>query len=243
MKKYSESTYGESVADIYDRWYTEFDPHAISTLVEFAQGGRALELGIGTGRIALPIYQAGVEVHGIDSSPAMTEKLYTKPGGQNIPIKHGDFADIDIEGQFELIYVVLNTFFGIQTQDDQLRCFINTASHLAPNGVFVIEAFVPDMSRYTDNQTVRSVEIGDDDLRFEVTQIDPLNQQVNSKLIHITDDGTRMYPVKIRYAWPAELDLMAKIAGLELLHRWGSWDKRKLTNQDSKHISVYGFPD
>jgi hypothetical protein len=99
------------------------------------------------------------------------------------------------------------------------------------------------MSRYTDNQTVRSVEIGDDDLRFEVTQIDPLNQQVNSKLIHITDDGTRMYPVKIRYAWPAELDLMAKIAGLELLHRWGSWDKRKLTNQDSKHISVYGFPD
>lgn len=240
MNKYSASTYGDSVADYYDQWHGDFDPHAVAVLIDLAQGGRALELGIGTGRIALPLHHAGIEIHGIDASHAMTDKLKAKPGGQNIPVVHGDFGDFNLEEKFELIYVVFNTFYGLQTQDDQVKCFINIANHLSPKGVFVIEAFVPDMSRYVDNQTVRMVNIGDDDLRFEVTEINPLKQQVSSKMIHITENGTRMYPVKIRYAWPAELDLMAEIAGLELQHRWGSWQKSELTLQDNIHISVYG---
>ena len=243
MKEYSESTYGESIADIYDQWYADIDPDAVSTLVDLAQGGRSLELGIGTGRIALPIYQAGIEVHGIDASPAMTEKLKAKPGGQNIHIIHGDFADMDVEGHFDLIYVVFNTFFALQTQAEQIRCFNNVADHLSPNGVFLIRAFIPDMARFDDNQTVRTVAVGDDGIRLEATQIDPLLQQINSQLIYFSEEGTRMYPVKIRYAWPSELDLMANLAGLSLQHRWGTWRKDELTIQDGKHISVYGFTE
>lgn len=243
MNKYTASTYGDSVADIYDQLYGEIDQDEVSTLIDLARGGRALELGIGTGRIALPLYHAGLEIHGIDASLAMTDKLKSKPGGQDIPILHGDFAEFNLDLKFDLIYVVFNPFFGLQTQSDQVRCLINIANHLSPNGVFLIEAFIPDMSRYDDNQTVRMVNITDDDLRFEVTQIDPLKQQVSSKLIHITGSGTRMYPVKLRYAWPAELDLMAKIAGLEIQHRWGSWQKNELTTKDEQHISVYSLAE
>ena len=243
MNKYTASTYGDSVSGIYDQLYGDIDQNSVSTLIDLARGGRALELGIGTGRIALPLYHAGLEIHGIDASHAMTDRLKAKPGGQDIPILHGDFAEFNLDLKFDLIYVVFNTFFGLQTQSDQVECFINIANHLSPNGVFVIEAFVPDMSRYDDNQTVRMVNITDDDLRFEVTQIDPLKQQVSSKLIHITESGTRMYPVKLRYAWPAELDLMAKIAGLEIRHRWGSWQKNELTIKDEQHISVYSLAE
>ena len=241
MSTYTESTYGESVADIFDQWYPDFDLQIISTLVNLAQGGRALELGIGTGRIALPLFQAGIEVHGVDSSTAMIKKMQSKPDGKNIPVSESDFSEFDLEGKFDLIYVVFNTFFGLLTQEDQLQCFTNVANHLSPGGVFLIEAFVPDMARFQDNQTVRMVEIGDDNLRIEVSRINPIEQIVTSKLIHVTETGTRFYPVNLRYAWPAELDLMARFAGLDLLHRWGSWSKTGLTDQDSKHISVYGI--
>ena len=213
----------------------------IAILLDLARGGKALELGIGTGRIALPLYHAGIKVYGIDASHAMIEKLKTKPEGENIPVFFGDFADFDLDERFNLIFVVFNTFFGLQTQEDQLQCFRNVANHLSPKGVFLIEAFFPDMTRYIDNQTVRMVDIGDDDLRFEVTQIDPLTQRINSKMVLITDKGTRIYPIQIRYAWPAELDLMAKHAGLELLHRWGTWSKTQLKINHSQQISVYRF--
>ncbi|MCJ7537192.1 MAG: class I SAM-dependent methyltransferase [Anaerolineales bacterium] len=240
MNKYSETTYGETIAEVYDHWYAEFDPAMISTLVDFAQDGRALELGIGTGRIALPLQQAGIEVHGIDSSQAMLTKLKDKPGGESIQVSHGNFADLEVEGRFDLIFVIFSTFFALPTQEEQIRCFNKVASRLTPDGVFVVEVFVPDMARYVDNQTVRAVDIGDDDLRLEATQIDPLKQQVSSKLINFTAVGIRMYPIKIRYAWPSELDLMAKLAGLSLRHRWGNWRKDDLTIEDNKHISVYG---
>jgi len=240
MNEYSESTYGESIAEIYDQWYAEFDPTTISTLVDLAHGGRALELGIGTGRIAIPLHQAGIEVHGIDASQTMLTELRNKPNSENILVTLADFADVDVEGQFDLIYVVFNTFFALPTQDEQIRCFNNVANHLSPNGFFLIRAFIPDMARYVDNQTVRTVAIGDDGFRLEATQIDPLLQQINSQLIYFSAEGMRMYPVKIRYAWPSELDLMAKLAGLSLQHRWGNWRKDDLTIEDGKHISVYG---
>jgi SAM-dependent methyltransferase len=240
MKEYSASTYGERIAEVYDQWYSDFDQSSMSTLVELSQGGRALELGIGTGRIALPLHHAGIEVHGIDASQAMLDKLKAKPGGESIQITLGNFADVDVEGHFDMIFVVFSTFFALFTQDEQIRCFKNVANRLTPNGVFVIEVFVPDMARYVDNQTVRVTAIDDNNVRLEVTQVDMIKQQINSKHIYLSEEGIRMYPVKIRYAWPSELDLLARLAGLSLQHRWGTWRKDDLTNESGKHISVYG---
>jgi SAM-dependent methyltransferase len=240
MKEYSQSTYGERIAEVYDQWYSDFDQSSMSTLVELSQGGRALELGIGTGRIALPLHHAGIEVHGIDASQAMLDKLKAKPGGESIQITLGNFADVDVEGHFDMIFVVFSTFFALFTQDEQIRCFKNVANRLTPNGVFVIEVFVPDMARYVDNQTVRVTAIDDNNVRLEVTQVDMIKQQINSKHIYLSEEGIRMYPVKIRYAWPSELDLLARLAGLSLQHRWGTWRKDTLTNESGKHISVYG---
>jgi len=242
MKEYSESTYGERIAEIYDQWYSDFDQSIIPTLVELSQGGRALELGIGTGRIALPLRDAGIEVHGIDASQAMLDKLKAKPGGESIQITLGNFVEVDVEGHYDLIFVVFNTFFALFTQDEQIRCFKNVVNRLTPNGVFVIEVFVPDMARYVDNQTVRVTAIDDNNVRLEVTQVDMITQQTNSKQIHLSEEGIRMYPVQVRYAWPSELDLMARLAGLSLQHRWGTWRKDDLTNESGKHISVYGHP-
>ncbi len=240
MKEYSESTYGERIAEVYDQWYSDFDQSIIPTLVELSQGGRALELGIGTGRIALPLHDAGIEVHGIDASQAMLARLKAKPDGESIQVTLGDFADVDVEGHFDLIFVVFNTFFALFTQDEQIRCFKNVANRLTPNGVFVIEAFVPDMARYVDNQIVRVTAINDNNVRLEVTRVDMLKQQIKSKHIYLSEEGIRMYPVKIRYAWPSELDLMTRLAGLSLQHRWGTWRRDDLTIESGKHISVYG---
>ena len=242
MKEYSESTYGERIAEVYDQWYSDFDRSSISTLVELSQGGRALELGIGTGRIALPLHDAGIEVHGIDASQAMLAKLKAKPGGESIQVTLGNFADVEVEGHYDLIFVVFNTFFALLTQDEQIRCFKNVASRLSTNGVFLIEVFVPDMARYVDNQTVRVIASDDNSARLEATQVDMITQQTNSKQIHLSEEGIRMYPVQVRYAWPSELDLMARLAGLSLQHRWGTWLKDDLTNESGKHISVYGHP-
>lgn len=240
MKDYSESTYGELIAEVYDQWYSDFDQSTISTLVDLSQGGRALELGIGTGRVALPLHQAGIEVHGIDASKAMLAKLKTKPGGEKIQVTLGNFADVNVEGRFDLIFVVFNTFFALLTQEEQIRCYKNVANRLTPKGVFLIEVFVPDMARFVDNQTVRVIASDENNVRLEATRVDMLKQLTNSKHIYLSEEGIRMFPVKVRYAWPAELDLMARLAGLSLQHRWGTWRKDNLTNESGKHISVYG---
>jgi len=240
FNNYADATYGENIAEVYDEWYAELDPQAIPTLAELAQGGCALELGIGTGRIALPLNQAGVEVQGIDASPAMVAKLRAKPGGEKIHVYHGNFADVAVKGQFELIYIAFNTFFALTTQEEQIRCFTNVASHLSPNGVFLVKAFVPDLTRYDRDQTVRVSVIEETAIRLETSQIDPAQQLITSQTIHLSDKGIRMYPVQLRYAWPSELDLMAKLAGLSLHHRWGSWGMDAFDNQSDFHISVYG---
>ena len=242
MKEYSESTYGERIAEVYDQWFSDFDQSCLSTLVELSQGGRALELGIGTGRIALPLHDAGIEVHGIDASQAMLAKLKAKPGGESIQVTLGNFADVDVDEHFDLIFVVFNTFFALFTQEEQIRCFNNSAGRLTPNGVFLIEAFLPDMARFVDNQVVKVIASDDNSVRLEATQVDMITQQTNSKQIHLSEEGIRMYPVKVRYAWPSELDLMARLAGLSLQHRWGTWLKDDLTKESGKLISVYGHP-
>ena len=239
MKEYSASTYGERFADFYDDMYPDFDKALIETLVDLSQGGRALELGIGTGRIALPLSQAGLDVNGIDASSAMLAKLEAKPGAEKIHTSTGNFADLAVEGQFDLIFVVFNTFFNLQNQAEQARCFQNVAKRLTPDGVFVIEAFVPDMTRFIDRQTVRAINMDEYGVRLEVTQLELVKQQIRSQHVFLTEDGVRLFPVKIRFAWPSELDLMAALAGLELQHRWGSWDRDQLTDDSSSHISVY----
>lgn len=240
MKEFFESTYGDRIAPVYDEWFGEYDPAIVDVLGEFAKGGRALELGIGSGRIAPPLQSQGIEVKGIDASEAMIARLKSKPGGADIQVKLGDFADVDVAGPFELIFVVFNTFFALGTQEEQVQCFKNVTNQLTPDGVFLIEAFVPDMARYIDQQTVRVSSLEMDEVHLEASQLDMLNQQVSSQHIVLSKEGMKMYPVKLRYAWPAELDLMAKLANLTLKERWGSWGKEPFTNETKRHISVYG---
>ncbi|MRR32505.1 class I SAM-dependent methyltransferase, partial [bacterium] len=186
-------TYGEKIAAVYDDLYPGYDETAIHRLAELARGGRALELGIGTGRFALPLQGMGVEVYGIDASPAMVQKLKAKPGGDRVPVTIGDFSEVGVEGEFSLIYVVFNTLFGLLTQEDQCRCFANVARHLTPEGVFVIEAFVPDPRRIAETQSLRVIGMENDLLRMDASQIDFAAQVVNAQHVHLSSKGVEIF--------------------------------------------------
>ncbi len=249
MVSYQPNTYGERIAGIYDELYADYDPAAITALNQLAHGwlaqgelarpGPALELGIGTGRIALPLQQTGVEVHGIDASESMVAKLRLKPGGDALPVTFGDFADVPVEGQYTLIYVLFNTFYALLTQEEQLRCIRNVARHLEPQGVFVIEAFVPDLTRYSGGQSLKVISLDNDQVRLDAAQLDPVAQHITAQHIMLTEQGISLFPVRLRYVWPAELDLMARLAGLQLRHRWGDWQGGAFSAQSGKHISIY----
>jgi SAM-dependent methyltransferase len=239
MDSYTEKTYGERIASVYDQWYYEFNQAVIPALVELAQGGEALELGIGTGRIAIPLLNAGVTVHGIDASESMVAKLRAKPGGEKIPVSIGNFIDIPVDGKFSVIYIVFNTFYALLTQEEQVCCFQNVARHLKPEGVFVIEAFVPDMTRFIDGQTIRAVKIGENEVQIDVSQLEMDKQVVSSQHVLLTEQGTQFYPVKIRFVWPSEMDLMARLSHLQLRQRWSNWEKADFTAQSRSHISIY----
>lgn len=240
MCGYNPSTYGDHIAEVYDEWYTALDAEgAVALLAELAGPGPLLELGIGTGRIALPLVRRGVEVHGIDASEAMVGKLRAKPDGDRIPVAIGDLADVDIDGEFSLVCIPFNTIFCLLSQDDQLRCFRNVAAKLTKDGVFVVDAFVPDLSRFERNQRVGLEELEDDRVRIEASKHDPVNQRVESRHIVLTEQGARFYPLKIRYAWPSELDLMARLAGLRLRERWGGWRRQPFDASSVTHVSVY----
>jgi SAM-dependent methyltransferase len=239
MHPYLPNTYGERIAGIYDELYADYDPAAITALHKLASGGIALELGIGTGRIALPLQQTGVEVHGIDASESMVAKLRLKPGGDALPVTFGDFADVPVEGHYNLIYVLFNTFFALLTQDEQLRCMRNVARHLEPQGVFVIEAFVPDLTRYSGGQSLKVISLDNDRVQLDAAQLDPVAQHITVQHVMLTEQGVRLFPVRLRYVWPAELDLMARLAGLQLRHRWGDWQGGLFSAESGKHISIY----
>jgi SAM-dependent methyltransferase len=241
MNFYSDESYGEHVAGVYDDWYSDYDPHAIDALAELARGGRALELGIGTGRFALPLSAKGVEVHGIDAAASMIERLRAKPGAGRITVTQGSFADLPVEGEFALVYIVFNTFFALSSQDEQVRCFRNVAAHLSRDGCFVIEAFVPDVTRFTGGQVNWATKVTSDEVQLDVGQHNAATQQVISQKVVITDGNVRLYPVQIRYAWPSELDLMAQLAGLRLRERWSGWQREPFSSESGKHISIYQF--
>jgi SAM-dependent methyltransferase len=244
MSTYKAETYGEHVADHYDDWFTEYDAAMIDVLAELAQAGRALELGIGTGRIALPLAARGVKVHGIDASPKMVARLRAKPGGAQVPVTFGDFADVNADGAFALVFVVFNTFFALLTQEDQVRCFRNVAARLEPGGVFVIEAFAPDLTRFDRYGTItKPTRITNDRVELEMSQHDAVAQHVTSQKVVLLDGQVRLYPIQLRYAWPAELELMAQLAGLRLRARWAGWQREPFNAQSGKHISIYEHAD
>lgn len=239
MNFYSTETYGERVAGVYDEWYSDYDPLAIDVLVALAQGGRALELGIGTGRIAVPLSARKVEVHGIDAAASMISRLRAKSGSEQITVTQGNFADVPVEGEFALIYIVFNTFFALSSQEEQVRCFRNVAAHLSRDGCFLIEAFVPDLNRFTGGQVNWATKVTADQVELDVGRHDAAAQRVISQKVVITDGNVRLYPVQIRYCWPSELDLMAQLAGLRLRERWSDWKREPFSSESTKHISVY----
>ncbi len=240
MKAYTASTYGDRIADVYDEIYRPVDvSERVELLAQLAAGGRALELGIGTGTFALPLARRGVEVHGIDSSSAMIEQLRAKQGGEAIPVTIGDFADVEIEGAFSLVFIVSNTFFMLDTQEEQTRCFENVASHLGESGVFLIHAFVPDVSMFDKGQRLSASLPDLASVRLDVSVHDAASQAVDFRHLRLSEEGVRMYPGRLRYVWPSEMDLMARLAGLRLRHRWADWRRTPFTAQSRSHVSVY----
>lgn len=233
------ATYGERWADVYDDFHRDASPSEIAFLADLARGGCALELGIGTGRFALPLAAEGVAVEGIDLSESMVAKLRAKPGGADIPVTMGDFADVARPGPFDLIFVVFNTFFALLEQADQVRCFGNVAKRLKPDGAFVIEAFVPDLTRFQRNQWLGAGGIGLDRVRLDVARHDPVAQHVISQTIFFSDGSVDLRPVRLRYAWPSELDLMAQLAGMRLHARWSNWSRSPFDAASTNHVSVY----
>ena len=240
MAEYTASTYGDRIAARYDEIHAErADTNAaVETLAGLSGQGRALELGIGTGRLALPLAARGIEVHGLDASEAMVAKLRAKPGGHDIPVLIVDFADFSVDAQFELAFVAFNTFFALPSQEDQLRCFGAVARHLVPNGVFVIEAFVPDQARFTRGRNVEGY-LGTDAVTLNVSHHDAAEQVVKTYQLRFTASRTEMFPVQLRYVWPSELDLMARLAGLRLRDRWEDWAGNAFTSNSTMHVSVY----
>ena len=240
VKDYDVTTYGEAIAERYDELYAGMDPAgAVELLAALANGGRVLELGIGTGRIALPLSARGLDVTGVDSSPAMVARLRAKPGAERIRVVDGDFADVAVQGTFAVVFVAFNTLFCLPSQEQQVRCFRSVAARLAPGGVFVVEAFVPDPTRFDQGQTLRTQAVELDRVFLEATRHDRAKQTLESQLVILSSAGTRLYPIHLRYAWPTELDLMAQLAGMRLRERWGGWSRSPFGAGSNAHVSVY----
>jgi hypothetical protein len=234
-------SFGEDVAQMFGDVKRGDEVAAVAFLEELAGEGPALELAIGAGRIALPLAARGIRVDGIDISPAMVAQLHAKPGGDQIAVTIGDFADVPVPGTFRLIYVVWNTLFNLLTQEDQVRCFENVAAHLTDDGSFVVEAGSPASHyRLQNDQYVEaeSIEVGE--VRLDVLRHDPAGQMIDESHVTLSREAIRLNPVVQRYAWPSELDLMARIAGLRLKERWGHWDRRPHSANSRNLVSVYG---
>jgi len=242
MKGYEPTmSFGEDVAGTYRDVQRGDEVAAVALLAELAGRGPALELAIGTGRIALPLAARGIRVDGVDISPAMVAELRSKPGGGVISVTIGDFADVPVPGTYRLIYVVWNTLFNLLTQQEQVRCFENVARHLTDDGSFVVETFVPAfLYRLRNDQHVDAEAVLVDEVRLDVLRHDMATQTIEESHVFLSPAGVRLNPVVQRYAWPSELDLMARIAGLRLKHRWGDWSRGPYSSASSMHVSVYG---
>lgn len=247
MEGYDERTYGQHWAPYYDAMYSDVDDSVIDLLARHAgEPARALELAVGSGRIAIPLQERGVEVTGIDASEEMVARLRSKPGGGTIEVVMGNFAEVNVDGTFPLIYLTFNTIFALLTQDAQVDCFHNVAAHLEPGGRFIVDCFVPDVRRFDNYNTrmgVSSISSVDEHV-YEMAVYDPVAQRVSSHTVRRESGGeTVVLPVEIRFAWPSELDLMARLAGLDLEDRFGWYDLRPFNERSTSHMSIYVKPN
>ncbi len=234
--------FGTEVARTYDEDVAEMaTPERIaatvSVLADLAGDGQALELGIGTGRVALPLAARGVSVHGIDLSSAMVEQLRAKPGGGDIPVLIGDIATTRIDGEFALVYLVFNTIMNLTTQDEQVACFRSAAAHLVVGGHFVVEVSVPELQRLPAGERFRPFHVSDEHIG-----IDEYDVVAQGLISHHVRPGRTESPVRsipFRYVWPAELDLMARLAGMRLVERWADWNRATFDEMSPSHVSVW----
>jgi SAM-dependent methyltransferase len=240
-----EGYFGERVAAFYDERSAgaaapEVVGPVVDMLAQFAADGAALEFGVGTGRVALPLAERGVRVAGIDNSDAMLSRLHAKPGAAAVEAVLGDFATTRVEGEFSLVYLVFNTISNLVTQDAQAACFANAAAHLCSGGRFVIENSVPALQSLPLGQTV--IPFRADPEGFSFDAYDVVTQRFSSQHYYIVDGRLEAFPVEFRYAWPAELDLMARLGGMRLQDRWAGWGREPFTAVSPSHVSVYENP-
>jgi SAM-dependent methyltransferase len=242
---HDDGFFDERVAARYDESSAEmFDPAKVDPVVDFltelAGSGRALELGIGTGRIALPLAQRGVAVHGIEMSKAMAARLRAKRGGDGIDVTIGDFATTTVDGTFSVAYLVFNTISNLTTQAAQVACFSNVAAHLVPGGCFVIEVGIPDLQRLPPGETIRAFHVSE--ARWGFDEYDVASQGLTSHHYELVDGRVERLSIPFRYTWPAELDLMAQLAGMALRDRWSDWKRSPFTSSSRSHVSVWQTP-
>jgi SAM-dependent methyltransferase len=241
MKGYEPvMSFGEDVARMCRDVQRGDENSAVAFLAQLAGSGPALELAIGTGRIALPLAARGIRVDGIDISPAMVDQLRAQPGGDQLWVTIGDFADVPVTGSYRLVFVVWNTLFNLLSQEDQVRCFQNVAAHLTDDGSFVVEAYVPAfLYQLRNHQYVEAEAIEVNEVRLDLLRHNAATQMLEESHVTLSPAGIRLNPVVQRYAWPSELDLMARMAGLHLKGRWGGWEREPFTSSSSAHVSVY----
>ncbi|MCK6481086.1 MAG: class I SAM-dependent methyltransferase [Planctomycetaceae bacterium] len=242
MKDYDPAlSFDEEHAAAEDATVRGDEAATVAFLEGLARGGPALELAIGSGRIALPLAARGIHVDGIDFSEAMVARLRAKPGGGALSVTMGDFADVGVPGRYRLVYLVFNTLFNLLTQDDQVRCFGNVAARLDEEGVFVVEGFVPSwLHRLRDGEYVSAESVETGSVTLGVGRHDPVAQRLEESHVRLSPGGIRLAPIVCRYAWPSELDLMARMAGLRLKERWGGWEREPFTADSRNCVSVYG---
>lgn len=238
-----ERSFDEAVAQRYDDEVRGDEDAAAAFLAELAGDGAALEFAIGTGRIALPRAGHGIRVDGIELSVAMVDRLRAKPGGARLDVSVGDMSTLQRSDRYRLVYLVYNTIFNLLTADAQIRCFENAARHLTDDGVFVVETAVPSAWITPDRPDyVRAEHVGLTEVRLDVARYDPVSQLLEENHVRFTTTGITMAPIVCRLITPGEMDLMARIAGLQLLHRYGSWRRDAFDATSRAHVSVYGRP-
>jgi len=235
------TSFGEDIAATYDDHLRGDEAETVACLEQLARGGPALELAIGTGRIGLPLAQRGIRVDGIEQSAAMIARLRAKPGGDQIAVTMGDMADVPVSDSYRLIFVVYNTLYNLLTQEDQVRCFDNVARHLTEDGVFLVEALVPNsLYRLRDDQYVEAEAVEVHKVILDVGRFDPVTQLLDESHVTLSHEGIGVGPIVTRYIWPSELDLMARMAGLRLHGRWAGWNHEPFDARSLRHVSVYG---
>lgn len=238
----AETHFDEWIAEHYRILWPELHERSliertVDVLAELADGGAALEFGVGTGRIALPLGERGLRVHGIELSPAMTKRLLAEPNGSKVEVTLGDFATATVDDAFDLVYLLLNTITNLTTQDEQVECFRNAAKHLRPGGTFLIENYVPDLRRIPPGE--HSLVFTATPSHIGVEECDFLNQIGVSRHWWTIDGELRTLSSPHRFVWPSELDLMARIAGLRPSGRWSDWDRSPFTGESRSHVSTW----